>query len=66
MLQDPIHDERKDGGKYEGDRLNDVGFEGEKHGYGRYEHTDGSWYEGEFQHDLMHGEGKMRWADGSW
>ncbi|EFC46566.1 MORN domain-containing protein [Naegleria gruberi] len=50
---------------YDGEwMLNEETNQKQKHGFGIYK--DGSnVYEGHFENDLMHGKGKMSWANGS-
>lgn len=52
-------DEFKNGGKYEGYKLN-----GKREGFGIYTYQEGGRYEGEWKNDLMCGKGKLFYQSG--
>ena len=49
-----------DGGRYEGNFVNEV-----KTGHGTYTYSDGGRYQGNFENDLMNGYGVYEYADGN-
>jgi hypothetical protein len=50
-----------DGAEYVGELRN-----GARHGYGLYNFSDGSKYEGYSIMNIFEGKGKMTWTDGGW